>query len=137
MSKPVLFKDLPDLALIQIRGLIDYRVVPYSATTIWRFVKKGQFPAPIKVSDGVTAWRVGDIRKYLLAISNRPQDDSPKVAERKKRMGRPRKEAVKATVSLNPYRAQVIEEVAQAILRMEGFGQDTLNSFAIYIRGLK
>jgi prophage regulatory protein len=157
MSKPVLFKDLPDLALIQIRGLIDYKVVPYSATTIWRFVKKGQFPAPIKVSDGVTAWRVGDIRKYLLAISNRPQDDSPKVAERKKRMGRPRKEAVKRSLSLedarqqiqamtqdrstllaiNPYRDHVIEEVAQAILKMEGFGQDTLNSFAIYIRGLK
>ena len=157
MSKPVLFKDLPDLALIQIRGLIDYKVVPYSATTIWRFVKKGQFPAPIKVSDGVTAWRVGDIRKYLLAISNRPQDDSPKVAERKKRMGRPRKEAVKRSLSLedarqqiqamtqdrstllaiNPYRDHVIEEVAQAILKMEGFGQDTLNSFAIYIRSLK
>ena len=50
---------------------------------------------------------------------------------------RQRREAVKASVSLNPYRAQVIEEVAQAILRMEGFGQDTLNSFAIYIRGLK
>jgi hypothetical protein len=44
---------------------------------------------------------------------------------------------VKATVSLNPYRSQVIEEVAQAILKMEGFGQDTVNSFAIYIRGLK
>jgi hypothetical protein len=40
-------------------------------------------------------------------------------------------------LSINPYRAQVIEEVAQAILKMEGFGQDTLNSFAIFIRGLK
>jgi hypothetical protein len=39
--------------------------------------------------------------------------------------------------NLNPYRDQVIEEVAQAILKMQGFGQDTLNSFAIYIRGLK
>ena len=48
-----------------------------------------------------------------------------------------RKEAVKASVSLNPYRSQVIEEVAQAILKMEGFGKDTLHSFAIYIRGLK
>jgi hypothetical protein len=48
-----------------------------------------------------------------------------------------RKEAVKASVSLNPYRSQVIEEVAQAILKMEGFGQDTLHSFAIFIRGLK
>ena len=53
------------------------------------------------------------------------------------RQAQQRKEAVKATVSLNPYRAQVIEEVAQAILKMQGFGQDTLNSFAIYIRGLK
>ena len=53
------------------------------------------------------------------------------------RQAQQRKEAVKATVSLNPYRSQVIEEVAQAILRMEGFGQDTLNSFAIHIRGLK
>ena len=48
-----------------------------------------------------------------------------------------RKEAVKATVSLNPYRSQVIEEVAQHIEKMTGFGQDTINSFAIYIRGLK
>ncbi len=39
--------------------------------------------------------------------------------------------------SLNPYRDTVIEEVADAILKMEGFGKDTLHSFAIYIRGLK
>lgn len=38
---------------------------------------------------------------------------------------------------LNQYRSQVIEEVAQAILKMEGFGKDTLHSFAIYIRNLK
>ena len=48
-----------------------------------------------------------------------------------------RKRAVETTIKLNPYRDQVIEEVAQAILKMEGFGQDTLHSFAIYIRGLK
>ena len=38
---------------------------------------------------------------------------------------------------LNPYRSQIIEEVAQSIMKMEGFGKDTLHSFAIYIRGLK
>ena len=53
------------------------------------------------------------------------------------RQAQQRKEAVKANVSLNPYRSQVIEEVAQAILKMEGFGKDTLHSFAIYIRSLK
>ena len=50
-----------------------------------------------------------------------------------------RKEAVKATmfVETNPYRDQVIEEVAQHIEKMTGFGQDTISSFAIYIRGMK
>lgn len=48
-----------------------------------------------------------------------------------------RKRAVESALKLNPYRDQVIEEVAQAVLKMEGFGKDTLHSFAIYIRGLK
>jgi hypothetical protein len=63
-----------------------------------------------------------------------PEDEAFNLVERQAKQ---RKEAVKASVSLNPYRAQVIEEVAQAILRMEGFGKDTLHSFAIFIRGLK
>jgi len=48
-----------------------------------------------------------------------------------------RKRAVQAAMSTNPYRDQVIDEIADAILKMEGFGKDTLHSFAIYIRGLK
>ena len=63
-----------------------------------------------------------------------PEDEAFNEIERQAQQ---RKEAVKASVSLNPYRSQVIEEVAQAILKMDGFGQDTLHSFAIYIRGLK
>jgi hypothetical protein len=47
-----------------------------------------------------------------------------------------RKRAVQ-NLSTNPYRDQVIEEVARHIEKMEGFGQDTLHSFAIYIRALK
>jgi hypothetical protein len=39
--------------------------------------------------------------------------------------------------SLNPYRDTVLDEVADAILKMEGFGKDTLHSFAIYIRSMK
>jgi hypothetical protein len=66
-----------------------------------------------------------------------PEDEKHGLFNELEIQARQRREAVKATVSLNPYRAQVIEEVAQAILKMEGFGQDTLNSFAIYIRSLK
>ena len=36
-----------------------------------------------------------------------------------------------------PIRNDVIEEVAQAIEKMKGFGQDTISSFAIYIREMK
>ena len=39
--------------------------------------------------------------------------------------------------SLNPYRNQVIEEVAKKIETMQGFGQDTISSFAIFIRSMK
>jgi hypothetical protein len=46
------------------------------------------------------------------------------------------------TRELDPYRARVrnetIEEVARAVEKFSGaFGQDTLSSFAIYIRGMK
>jgi CHASE3 domain sensor protein len=46
-----------------------------------------------------------------------------------------RKESVR--VALNPYRDQVIEEIAQHVQKMTVFGKDTVDSFAIYIRGLK
>jgi prophage regulatory protein len=64
------FNTLPDAALIQIRPLVSYRVLPYSVTTIWRKCKKGEFPKPLKVSPGITAWRVGDIRQYLELVGS-------------------------------------------------------------------
>ncbi len=63
------FDDLPDVALIQIRPLVNYKVVPYSATTIWRLCRSGKFPRPIKVTPGITAWKVGDIRAYLDVVA--------------------------------------------------------------------
>ena len=38
---------------------------------------------------------------------------------------------------LNMGRNKVIEEVAQHIEKLTGFGQDTISSFAIYIREMK
>ena len=34
-------------------------------------------------------------------------------------------------------RKDIIEEVAQHIEKMQGFGKDTIHSFAIYIRSMK
>ena len=39
--------------------------------------------------------------------------------------------------TINPYRNQIIEEVAQNIEKMSGFGKDTIDSLTIYIRGMK
>jgi hypothetical protein len=52
------------------------------------------------------------------------------------RQAKQRKESVRVATT-NPYRDQVIEEVAQHIEKMKGFGQDTISSLAIYIRSLK
>ena len=53
------------------------------------------------------------------------------------RRAKQRKEAVKVAISTDPYRNIVIEEVAQHIEKLTGFGQDTIDSLAIYIRGMK
>ena len=48
-----------------------------------------------------------------------------------------RKRAVQATISTNPYRNQVIEEVAIEVEKMQGFGKDTIDSLTVYIRKMK
>ena len=40
-------------------------------------------------------------------------------------------------MSINPYRDQVIEEVAQHIEKLKSFGQPTVDGLAIYIRAMK
>jgi len=35
-----------------------------SVSTIWRWVNKGQFPKPIKLSPGCTRWRISDIQEW-------------------------------------------------------------------------
>jgi hypothetical protein len=48
-----------------------------------------------------------------------------------------RKRAVQAAISTNPYRNQVIEEVAVEVEKMQGFGKDTIDSLTVYIRDMK
>lgn len=65
------FNNLPETAFVRISELASYKkrgrhgILPVSAATVWAWVRKGQFPAPVKISDKVTAWRVADVRKHL------------------------------------------------------------------------
>ncbi len=40
-------------------------LIPISKTTIWAWVKAGRFPAPVNLGPRTTAWRVGDVRRWL------------------------------------------------------------------------
>ena len=44
-------------------------MVPFSSATLWRKVKSGDFPAPVKLSDRVTAWRVQDVHAWMNSFS--------------------------------------------------------------------
>lgn len=41
--------------------------VPFSSATLWRKVKTGEFPKPVKLSERVTAWRAEDVRDWINA----------------------------------------------------------------------
>jgi predicted DNA-binding transcriptional regulator AlpA len=41
------------------------RMVPFSAATLWREVKAGRFPAPVKLTEGVTAWPAEPVNAWL------------------------------------------------------------------------
>ncbi len=59
------FESLPDEALVRLAWLIAVGILPFSPATLWRHVAAGKFPTPIKISPGVTAWRVGSLREWL------------------------------------------------------------------------
>lgn len=68
------FDALPDSAFIRESQLVQSpkrpetpAPLPFSAPTLWRKVKAGTFPAPIKLSERVTAWNVGTVRAWMTA----------------------------------------------------------------------
>jgi len=59
------FDALPSDAIVRLSTLISWGVIPFSASTVWRKCRSGEFPAPLKISQNVTGWRVGDLRRWL------------------------------------------------------------------------
>jgi len=70
------FDALPDSAFIRESQLVQSpkrpttpAPLPFSGPTLWRMVKSGKFPKPLKLSSRVTAWKVGDVRAWIEAQS--------------------------------------------------------------------
>jgi prophage regulatory protein len=57
---------LPEVGYVRQRQLIT--IIPFSAATLWRKVAAKTFPAPVKLSENVTAWRVEDVRAWMATI---------------------------------------------------------------------
>lgn len=55
---------LPATGFVRLSQLVP-SIIPFSAATLWRRVKAKQFPAPVKLSAGVTAWRVEEVRAWM------------------------------------------------------------------------
>ena len=68
------FDLMPDTAFIRESQLVQSpkwperpAPLPFSSPTLWRKVKAGTFPAPFKLSERVTAWKVGAVREWINA----------------------------------------------------------------------
>jgi predicted DNA-binding transcriptional regulator AlpA len=40
-------------------------IVPFSHATLWRKVKSGEFPKPVKLSERITAWERSAVMAWL------------------------------------------------------------------------
>lgn len=62
-----MFNQLPDTGFLRLADVL--RFYPVSKSTWWAGVQNGRFPAPVKLSERTTAWRVEDIRELINSVS--------------------------------------------------------------------
>jgi predicted DNA-binding transcriptional regulator AlpA len=56
--------SLPETGFIRKNQLCPH-ILPFSQATLWRKVKAGTFPAPVKLGDRITAWKVESVREWM------------------------------------------------------------------------
>ncbi|MBA2350937.1 MAG: AlpA family phage regulatory protein [Burkholderiales bacterium] len=59
------FDQLPSSGFV--RQPIVESLYSISGATVWRWSKTGRIPKPTKLSAGITAWNVGELRQSLAA----------------------------------------------------------------------
>lgn len=61
---PATNSSLPESGYIRMAQLVP-AIIPVSSATLWRKVKAGTFPAPVKLGPRTTAWKVDSVREWL------------------------------------------------------------------------
>lgn len=62
------FDDLPNEGFVRLPTVAN--LFACSRATVWRRVKEQLLPAPIKLGERITAWKVGDLRVILKSAAN-------------------------------------------------------------------
>lgn len=90
--QPSVFDAMPDGAYIREAQLVPSpkrpdvaAPLPFSAPTLWRKVREGTFCRPYKLSERVTAWKVGEVRAWMAAQEAQSYDPSAVTAKLSKR----------------------------------------------------
>ncbi len=68
--------SIPEMGFLPASGYVRQSqliptIVPVSSATLWRMVKAGDFPQPIKLTKRCTAWKVEDIRAWMEFKNNK------------------------------------------------------------------
>ena len=56
-------KHLPPQGMSRASQLIPF--LPFGSSTLWAWSRDGRFPAPVKLSPTMTAWRNADVIQWL------------------------------------------------------------------------
>lgn len=66
-AKKIVYKSGANAGLVKkSRAKTDYNgLLPITECTLWRWVKQGFFPSPIKLSPRCTVWRAIDVYKWI------------------------------------------------------------------------
>ncbi|WP_201591075.1 helix-turn-helix transcriptional regulator [Psychrobacter fozii] len=59
--------DINPIGMMRAKQVLE--LVPFGRASLWKFAKSGQFPQPIRVTGGITAWRNQDVIDWLEAQS--------------------------------------------------------------------
>ena len=65
--KTTLNLSLPPYSLISAKEMLP--LLPIKRSTLWKWVKMGTFPSPVKVNS-LTRWRVEEVNAWLAQFTN-------------------------------------------------------------------
>lgn len=55
--------DLNPIGMMRAKQVLE--LVPFGRASLWKFAKSGQFPAPVKVTGGISAWKNKEVIDWL------------------------------------------------------------------------